>query len=134
MIERDAAMELTEEIMREWKGPVWYVSHLIATNPHSVTTPVWLVWNSSQKFQGLSMNDLLLKGPDVLNQIRAVLLQFGKGVYAALCDIRTTLCGWKNVKCTYTDLFVGKQLSKNRKTTPSHELTWETDLQDALHS
>ncbi|XP_038145083.1 uncharacterized protein LOC119786070 [Cyprinodon tularosa] len=34
------------------------------------------------------MNDLLLKGPDVLNPIRAVLLRFRRGVYAALGDIK----------------------------------------------
>ncbi len=34
------------------------------------------------------MNDLLLKGPDVLNPIRAVLLRFRIGVYAVLGDIR----------------------------------------------
>lgn len=51
-------------------------THLVAQNPYSVATPVRLVWNSSQKFRGLSMNDLLLKGPDVLNPIGAVLLRF----------------------------------------------------------
>lgn len=66
-----------------WNGSVWYVSHLIAPNPHSVTTPVRLVWNSSQKFRGVSLNDLLMKGPDVLNQICAVLLRFRGGVHAA---------------------------------------------------
>ncbi|XP_049321149.1 uncharacterized protein LOC111193301 [Astyanax mexicanus] len=86
MVERGAAKKLTTEIS-SWKGPVWYVSHLVAPNPHSVTTPVRLVWNSSQKFEGLSMNDLLLKGPDVLNPIRAVLLRFRNGVHAALGDI-----------------------------------------------
>lgn len=34
------------------------------------------------------MNDILLKGPDVLNPIRAVLLRFRGGVHAALGDIR----------------------------------------------
>ncbi|XP_052429387.1 uncharacterized protein LOC127970733 [Carassius gibelio] len=34
------------------------------------------------------MNDLLLKGPDVLNSIRAVLLRFRKGVFGVLGDIR----------------------------------------------
>ena len=34
------------------------------------------------------MNDLLLKGPDVFNPIRAVLLRFRRGVYAALGDIK----------------------------------------------
>ncbi|XP_073797048.1 uncharacterized protein [Danio rerio] len=88
MLKRGAATKLTKQVIEEWKGPVWYVSHLVAPNPHSTTTPVRLVWNSSQKFKGLSMNDLLLKGPDVLNPIRAVLLRFRKGVFAALGDIK----------------------------------------------
>ena len=67
---------------------MWYISHLIAPNPHSVSTPVRLVWNSSQKYRGLSLNDILIKGPDVLNPIRAVLLRFRAGVFAALGDIR----------------------------------------------
>lgn len=54
----------------------------------TVTTPVCLVWNSSQKFRGQSLNDLLIKGPDVLNDIRAVLIRFRQGVFAALGDIR----------------------------------------------
>ncbi|KAM9744581.1 uncharacterized protein ACNS7B_011726 [Menidia menidia] len=88
MLQRGAAIKLSEEEINKWDGPVWYVSHLIAPNPHSVTTPVRLVWNSSQKFKGISMNDLLIKGPDVLNQIRAVLLRFREGTYAALGDIK----------------------------------------------
>ncbi|XP_061896161.1 uncharacterized protein LOC133645296 [Entelurus aequoreus] len=88
MVQRGAAIKLTNEVMEKWKGPVWYVSHLVAPNPHSVTTPVRIVWNSSQKYNGVSMNDLLLKGPDVLNPIRAVLLRFREGVNAALGDIR----------------------------------------------
>ncbi|KAI4905882.1 hypothetical protein NFI96_001271 [Prochilodus magdalenae] len=85
MVERGAAKRL---MIEDWKGPVWYVSHLVAPNPHSVTTPVRLVWNSSQKFHGVSMNDLLLKGPDVLNPVRAVLIRFRRGVHAVLGDIQ----------------------------------------------
>ncbi|XP_054861306.1 uncharacterized protein LOC129347620 [Amphiprion ocellaris] len=88
MVERGAAIQLTNEVMDQWNGPVWYVSHLVAPNPHSVTTPVRIVWNSSQKYKGVSMNDLLLKGPDVLNPIRAVLLRFREGMHAALGDIK----------------------------------------------
>lgn len=88
MVDRGAAVKLSHSMIIKWDGPVWYVSHLIAPNPHSVTTPVRLVWNSSQKFRGVSLNDLLMKGPDVLNQIRAVLLRFRGGRYAALGDIR----------------------------------------------
>lgn len=46
------------------------------------------MWNSSQKYKGLSLNDLLLKGPDVLNPIRAVVLRFREGMHAALGDIK----------------------------------------------
>ncbi len=83
-----AAISLSKDTIINWNGPVWYVSYLLAPNPHSVTTPVRLVWNSSQKLRGVSLNDLLMKGPDFLNQIRAVLLRFWGRVYAALGDIR----------------------------------------------
>lgn len=88
MVERRAAMKLSKDVLQAWTGPVWYISHLIVPNPHSVTTPVRLVWNSSQKCRGVSLNDLLLKGPDVLNSIRAVLLRFRRGQFAALGDIK----------------------------------------------
>ncbi|KAJ8278530.1 hypothetical protein GJAV_G00088610 [Gymnothorax javanicus] len=88
MVECRAAMKLSKDVLHAWTGPVWYISHLIAPNPHSLLTPVRLVWNSSQKCRGVSLNDLLLKGPDVLNSIRAVLLKFRRGVFAALGDIK----------------------------------------------
>ncbi|XP_070403557.1 uncharacterized protein [Nothobranchius furzeri] len=88
MIDRGAAVRLSTDALSNWNGPVWYVSHLISLNPHSVTTPVRVVWNSSQRFEGVSLNELLMKGPDVLNQIRAVLLRFRDGKYAALGDVR----------------------------------------------
>ncbi|KAJ8285934.1 hypothetical protein GJAV_G00032640 [Gymnothorax javanicus] len=88
MVERRAAMKLSKDVLHAWTGPVWYISHLIAPNPHSLSTPVRLVWNSSQKCRGVSLNDLLLKGPDVLNSIHAVLLKFRRGVFAALGDIK----------------------------------------------
>ncbi|XP_070408825.1 uncharacterized protein [Nothobranchius furzeri] len=88
MVNYRAAVKLSKEVLQSWTGPVWYISHLIVPNPHSVSTPVRLVWNSSQKYKGLSLNDILIKGPDVLNPIRAVLLRFWTGVFAALGDIR----------------------------------------------
>lgn len=94
MLVRGAAVILFEDTTANWSGPVWYVSHLIAPNPHSVTTPVGFVWNSSQRFRGVSMYDLLVKGPDFLNQICAVLLRFRSGVYSALEDIKMCNSVW----------------------------------------
>lgn len=88
MLERGAAIKLSRETIMKWSRPVWYVSQLIAPNPHSVMTLVRLVWNSSQRFRGVSIHDLLMKGPDVLNQICAVLLRFRGGTQAAIGDIK----------------------------------------------
>lgn len=88
MVSRGAAAKLTKDEIDSWKGTKWYISHLVAPNPHSTTTPVRIVWNSSQEFMGVSLNDLLYKGPDVLNQIRGVLLRFRSGLYAALGDVK----------------------------------------------
>lgn len=85
MVERNTAVKLSKEELVSWTEPV---CHLIAANPHSVTMPVCLVWNSSQKFRGQSLNDLLIKGPDVLNEIRVVLIRFRQSVFAALGDIK----------------------------------------------
>lgn len=49
--------------------------------------PNWDVLISSQRYKGLSLNDMLSKGPDVLNFIRAVLLRFWSGLFAALGDV-----------------------------------------------
>lgn len=105
MVERRAATKLTKEVIDSWNGPIWYVSHLVAPTPLSTTTPVWLVWNRSQKFKGLSMYDLLLKGPDVLNPIRAV-FNSGRECLLLLETLKSciTLSGWKSVKCTFTSL------------------------------
>ena len=87
MVARGAAVKLSRAAMDSWNGAVWWVNHLTAPNPHSVSTPVRLVWDSSREFRGLSLNGILLKGPDVLNPIRAVLLCFREGEYAAVGDV-----------------------------------------------
>lgn len=88
MVTRGAAVKFTRQQIKDWNGPVWYISHLVAPNPHSSSTPVRIVWNSSQEFKGMSLNNMLHKGPDVLNPIRGVLLRFRSGLYAALGDVK----------------------------------------------
>lgn len=42
-----AEIKLSKKVLENWTRPVWYISHLIAPNPHSVTIQVRLVCNSS---------------------------------------------------------------------------------------
>lgn len=87
MLARGAAVQLSQTVLDEWKGAVWWINHLMAPNPNSNTTPVRLVWDSSQVYRGVSLNSILMKGPDVLNPIRAVLLHFREGEHAAIGDV-----------------------------------------------
>lgn len=40
VVEKRAVKNLTKGSIANRKGLVWYISHLVAPNPHSVTTPV----------------------------------------------------------------------------------------------
>ena len=64
LIDRGVARVLTDQEMSNWDGPVFYISHMCVEQPWSESTPVRVVWNSSQIFKGISLNSFLAKGPD----------------------------------------------------------------------
>ena len=49
---------------------------------------IYVVFDSSSKYGGISLNDLLLKGPDLTNSLIGVLLRFRKEQVALACDIQ----------------------------------------------
>ena len=55
--------------------------------PESLSTPIRVVFNSSQMYQGHSLNGALQLGPDILNSLHGVLLRFRGDVVAAQGDI-----------------------------------------------
>ena len=64
MVNRGAARNLTSEESEQWQGPKFYICHLALMNPKSNNTPVCIVFNSSQTYKGVSLNNCLAKGPD----------------------------------------------------------------------
>ena len=76
--------------LEEYKGVVNYLPHLVALNPKSTSTPVWLVFDGSRpQGGGPSLNELLAKGPDCyLNNLVSVLIGFRDGRYAAKGDVK----------------------------------------------
>ena len=90
LLSRGFAREVSEEELSSWTAggnPTYYVAHQMAPNPTSKTTPVRVVFNSSQNFKGYSLNTSWYKGPDMLNSMVPILLRFREGNYAAQGDM-----------------------------------------------
>ena len=68
MLDIGALVELTAEDRQSWKGDVHYVSLQHVPKPESTTTPLRIVSNSSLSDRnGISLNSILMKGPNVLS-------------------------------------------------------------------
>ena len=78
-ISRGVFKRLVEEEKKNYAGPVNYITIVEAfkSDPHA-TTPLRLCMNSSMKFAGYSLNDILMKGPSALNDLFSVSLGFRK--------------------------------------------------------
>jgi hypothetical protein len=63
-VSKGYARKVSKEEARSHAGlPRWFLPHLAVLNPGSVTTPVRTVFDSARRFQGVSLNDILVKGP-----------------------------------------------------------------------
>merc|ERR1711888_380693 len=72
LIEMKVARVVTEEELKSWTasgGETYYISHQMAPNPSSKTTPVRVVFNSSQKYKGHSLNNSWELGTDVMTYV-----------------------------------------------------------------
>ena len=91
LIENGFARKVSKEELDSWiaKGnKTYYISHQIVVVPDNKTTPLRVVFNSSQKFKGTSLNACLSLGPDVMNSLQGIMLRFREHKVAAAGDIR----------------------------------------------
>ena len=65
--------------------PSWYIPHHGVY--HRVKRKIRVVFDCSAKFNGKSLNDCLLTGPDLINSLLGILLRFRKEQVAFQCDI-----------------------------------------------
>ena len=89
MLDRHVARKLSPKELEEWKGPVFYILHLAVVNPRSNSTPVRIVFNSSQSHHGVSLNSCLAKGPDAyINNLVGILLRWREEHVAFVGDLK----------------------------------------------
>ena len=68
-------------------GRTWYLPHHCT----SVLTKFGVVFDCSAKFNGISLNDQLLPGPDLTNNLVGVLIRFKYEPIALEADIKSML-------------------------------------------
>lgn len=75
-------------------GQVYFLPHHPVFNPNSKTTPVRAVFDASMKTKnGLCLNDVLINGPVVQNELFDILVLFRTYKYILLCDIKSMYRG-----------------------------------------
>ncbi|XP_026012239.1 uncharacterized protein LOC113014739 [Astatotilapia calliptera] len=76
-----------EEVHNEGtQGEQWYIPHHGIYHPKK-PTKLRVVFDCSAKHNGTSLNDHLLQGPDLINNLTGILLRFRQHPIALMCDI-----------------------------------------------
>lgn len=70
---------------------VWYLPHHAVINPKK-PDKVRVVFDCAAKFGGTSLNDKVLQGPDMTNQLIGILLRFREEAVAIMADIEAMFC------------------------------------------
>ena len=82
-----SSRKLSKKEVDSYTGPVHYIPHHAVIRPEKKSTPVRIVFNSSSVYQGHTLNDYWLKGPDLLNSLFGVILRFRERPVAVIGDI-----------------------------------------------
>ena len=88
-MERGAIVELSQEEMDNYSGPVSYVVHHGVHKPGSATTPLRVVTNTSFKnvHAKVSPNECMQEGPNALSSLLEVLVGFRMYEVALVYDM-----------------------------------------------
>ncbi|XP_043211215.1 uncharacterized protein LOC122375781 [Amphibalanus amphitrite] len=84
MLKKGYAEEVPEEKTNE--GKVWYLPHHGVRHPQK-PEKLRVVFDCAAKFHDTSLNDRLLQGPDLTNDLLDVLLRFREGAVAFTADV-----------------------------------------------
>ena len=87
MLNRGVCRLLSDQEMKAYNGPKYYIAHHEIIKPESKSTPCRIVFNSSSSFKGHILNDYYVKGPPMLNYLLGVLIRFCQENIAIVGDI-----------------------------------------------
>ena len=87
-IDKGFARRVTPEEAND--SEAWYIPHHAVVNPNK-PGKTRVVFDFAAKFKGVSLNDNLLHGPDVVNSLISVLIRFRHESVAVLADMEAML-------------------------------------------
>ena len=119
MVNRGVARKLIKTELRNYKGPIHYISHHEVLKPDSKSTPVSIVFNSSANYMGHVLNEYWAKGPDLLNNILGVLLRFREYEVAFIGDIKKM---YHTVATNFLDQHTHRFLWRDMETTKEPDI------------
>lgn len=85
--EKGYIRKLSKDDVKYKFTPLWYLPIFPVTNPNK-PGKVRIVWDASAEAHGKSLNSMLLKGPDLLCSLLAILLRFRLHAIGVTGDIR----------------------------------------------
>ena len=100
--------------LSKYKGARRYISHHEVFKEDSASTPIRLVLNTSLRYKGLSLNDILMKGPNALNNLFKVQLKFRSYIVALVCDLKKM---YQSINTTITERYLRLVVWRDMDTT-----------------
>ena len=86
-MEKEYIRQLTDNEINQKVPRRWYLPIFPVTNPNK-PGKVRIVWDAAAFAHGVSLNSVLLKGPDLLSSLLAILIQFRERRIGLTGDIR----------------------------------------------
>ena len=88
IVAKGYARKVPLEQMNLQNGKVWYIPHHGVYHPHK-PGKIRVVFDCSAKFNGVSLNSMLYKGPNLTNYLIGVLTRFRQDRIAVTADIQS---------------------------------------------
>ena len=85
-IEKGHATKLSDERSNKISNITNYIPHHYVLEPNK-PGKIGVVFDAAATHNNISLNEKLLKGPDLLNSLIGLLMRFRKGEYAVMADI-----------------------------------------------
>ena len=85
-VSKGHAQRMIQEEAKVTTSKTWYLPHHAVLNPNK-PGKFRVVFDAASKFDGVSLNENLLTGPDLLNNLVGILMRFRTGKIGVVADI-----------------------------------------------